>query len=116
MNSRCARRVSARRNALGVDWATCVKTTLEVAVDARARSGGGHEHRIGEGARPGAKRRIEQSGEAEYVVDAFSVGCHCGVVNASPHGLTGAALGLLGIFLPGVLLLCPIQRSGFLAC
>ena len=42
----------------------------------RERSGGGHEHRIGEGARPGAKRRIEQSWETQYVVDAFSVGCH----------------------------------------
>jgi chromate transporter len=36
----------------------------------------------------------------------FTFAAYLGVVvNTSPHGLTGAALGLIGIFLPGVLIL-----------
>jgi hypothetical protein len=34
------------------------------------------------------------------------------VVRPSPHGLPGAALGLIGLFLPGVLILNPVSNSG----
>jgi hypothetical protein len=40
----------------------------------RERPGGGHEHRISEGTRPRAKRRIERSGETQHVVEALAVG------------------------------------------